>query len=687
MQAIGEITIRRRGNTSDVRAKVNDALRLLGLHELEAARIGSACSDLARAITALPDNRGALRLLFEPGPRRWKILVASESERPLSFPASVTRLLGEPLGGATQLLTRATFELGVHRPRRAPGADDLQAAKHALSVPSREDLLIEVQEQNIVLEAQQRKLRRAVEETRRADQAKSNFLANMSHELRTPMNSIIGFTKRLLKRLPDKIPARDLDALSTVSRNANHLLSLINDILDLSKVEAGRMELEPESVDLVLVLEEVLSQSAPLVESKQQQLELVLDPSLPRQDGVTRFPAVIDRRKIYQVVTNLVSNAIKYSDGGVIRVRLGAGNDASLGPLAMIRVSDQGSGLTSEQQASLFRAFTRLDTEATRKIGGTGLGLTISAHFVRMHGGRIDVASQLGEGTEFIVTIPADCTTEAARKQNRQAVAAEGRAATTLLWLDADPELAPLAQVALDGASVEILWTAKLDRLHELIRMHDPDQVYVSRETLHACDRAALEELLGEVGTASVDVREIAVATAPKPGATQDAFEVAAFLRKPIDPSDLTAICKELCPAGLNDVLIVEDMVDVANLMRTGFSEAGIETRVAESGAEALSYLAHRLPSLLLLDLVMPVASGFEVLEVVEERYPRLTVVVLSGLSMNRNQYHKLMMLRRAVGSWPEGAVNLAQLTSARVHARDGQPGRARALPHPGLPS
>ena len=228
-----------------------------------------------------------------------------------------------------------------------------------------------------------------------ANEAKSTFLANMSHELRTPLNAIIGYSEMLIEDAEDEnedfIP--DLDKINS---SGKHLLGLINDILDLSKVESGKMELFIEEFDLEKVLKEVSATIIPLVEKNNNSLNLTINTETKSISA--------DITKIRQILLNLLSNATKFTNEGEIDITVDDNPENTL--LLDFKVSDSGIGMTPEQVDKVFKPFTQADEKTTRKFGGTGLGLTITKMFAEMMGGRIDLSSIINEGTTFIVSIP-----------------------------------------------------------------------------------------------------------------------------------------------------------------------------------------------------------------------------------------------------------------------------------------
>ncbi len=239
----------------------------------------------------------------------------------------------------------------------------------------------------------------AVEEMRKADQLKSQFLANMSHELRTPLNSIIGFSRVILKGIDGPITDLQRQDLNAIFNSGQHLLSLINDILDLSKIEAGKMELMFEDdVNVVEIIQSILPTVRGLIKDKPIELKVEIDPDLPLVRA--------DPTKIRQILLNLLSNAAKFTEQGSITVQTEVERLDSRSKGIIIKVSDTGIGIAPEDQTKLFEPFSQVDASPTRKTGGTGLGLSISKYLVEMHGGKIGVISELGRGSTFYFTLP-----------------------------------------------------------------------------------------------------------------------------------------------------------------------------------------------------------------------------------------------------------------------------------------
>jgi signal transduction histidine kinase len=250
-----------------------------------------------------------------------------------------------------------------------------------------------------VLAIQNARLFREVEEQGHAlavaSQHKSQFLANMSHELRTPMNAVLGYAELLLDGIYGELPEKALGVLERVQANGKHLLGLINDVLDLSKIEAGQLALSLDDYSLTGVVQAVVASTESLARGKGLQLKTEVASGLPLGRG--------DERRLTQVVLNLVGNAIKFTDTGEVVIGAAAANG-----FFTISVRDTGPGIAEADQARIFEEFQQVDNTSTRKKGGTGLGLAISKRIVELHGGTLSVDSAVGRGSTFRIRVPID---------------------------------------------------------------------------------------------------------------------------------------------------------------------------------------------------------------------------------------------------------------------------------------
>jgi signal transduction histidine kinase len=243
------------------------------------------------------------------------------------------------------------------------------------------------------VEARTRELEERGRELEIASKHKSQFLANMSHELRTPMNAILGYTELIIDEIYGEVPERIREVLERVQQSGQHLLGLINAVLDLSRIEAGRLTLSIADFSLLEVVQTVLTSVESLAAEKQLALTISVPPDLP--------PAQGDEQRIAQVLLNLVGNAIKFTETGEVGIRVSAEDEAFT-----IAVSDTGAGIAAEDQQKIFDEFQQADNSSTRAQGGTGLGLAISKRIIEMHGGRLWVESSLGKGSTFWFTLP-----------------------------------------------------------------------------------------------------------------------------------------------------------------------------------------------------------------------------------------------------------------------------------------
>ena len=491
------------------------------------------------------------------------------------------------------------------------------------------------------LRTQSRALEIASQEAERANRAKSDFLATMSHELRTPMNSIMGFTARLLRKLGDSLSERDLDALRTVDRNAKHLLNLINDILDLSKIEADKMDVRLEEFDLAGAVREVLEQSAALIDGKP--IEVVTD--LPAH----RLPILADSRMIRQILLNLLSNAIKFTERGTVTVLLAEFLDPTLGRAVRLSVCDTGTGIRPEDRARLFQRFGQLDNGPGRKAGGTGLGLVLADQMVRLHGGRIEVQSERGHGSEFAVVLPIGDRlvpsqpasrsrsngTEAeavdARFHPNGVEASSGGPGVRILCVDDEPDVLKYLQLTFEDAGYQVLLAHDFEEAIAGARVHRPDLICLDLAMPGKDGFAVISSLREHRELADIP---ILVVSATSEDARVLRSGVRRYLAKPAQAEELLGAVRDLLGAQIHgDALVVDDDPDTVKLLSQRLEAHGMTVRTADNGREALKRLAERAPAVIILDLTMPVMDGFAFLEHVnrDPGWTRVPVIVLSG--------------------------------------------------------
>ncbi len=366
----------------------------------------------------------------------------------------------------------------------------------------------------------------AMEEMRKADQLKSQFLANMSHELRTPLNSIIGFSRVILKGIDGPINDTQQQDLQAIYNSGQHLLSLINDILDLSKIEAGKMELSFESgVNIKELIHSVLSTAKGLVKDKPIEIYCELPSDLPLIRA--------DPLKIRQVLLNLVSNAAKFTDQGSITIEAERGQDHQNNPSLKISVIDTGYGISPDDQKKLFLPFSQVDASPTRKTGGSGLGLSICRHLIDMHNGEIGVISEIGVGSTFYFVLPAS------HESIREPFDEARPASKTLVCIDSDLEVIQLYERYLMPYGYEVLPYTDPDKAIQAVGQLRPLAITLDIALSNADGWDVLRKLKSDPITWSIPVIICSIQDEQVKAATHGAHS---YLLKPILEEDLLNI-------------------------------------------------------------------------------------------------------------------------------------------------
>lgn len=507
-----------------------------------------------------------------------------------------------------------------------------------------------VHERTRELEAAMEALELARDEALAANRAKSVFLANMSHELRTPLNAIIGYANLVTAGTYGAVTETQMDRLQRVVDNGHHLLNLINDILDLSKIEAGKMELYLERFEVNHMLDNVISTTRPLVAKNSNQME-------------THFAANLggmfaDLTKVRQVLINLIGNAAKFTKEGTIQLSVArqmiAGRES-----IVFTVRDTGIGMTPEQVKRLFQEFSQADSSTTRKYGGTGLGLAISRHFCEMMEGSISVESQFGEGSVFTVTLPATVdpardtselkpvspTTASTATQATAQVSAQVGAmtrASRVLVIDDDATARDLIQHYLSAEGFEVLTASTGERGIELAQETMPAVITLDVMMANLDGWSVLQRLKEDPTTAHIPVIMLTIVDDRKKGYALGASN---YLTKPIDPTRLTQVLNQYrCGTEDCPVLVVEDEPHTRKMMADLLEAQGWAVDVAENGQVALNCIAERIPAVILLDLMMPEMDGFEFIETVrrDENLRDIPIIVVTAMNLSREDHLRI---------------------------------------------
>jgi PAS domain S-box-containing protein len=478
-----------------------------------------------------------------------------------------------------------------------------------------------------------RELDKAREAAEIANRAKSQFLANMSHELRTPLNAIILYTELLRDEATDRGLEDFLPDLKKIHGAAKHLLALINDVLDLSKIESGKLELVLETFDVPAMIRDVVTTIAPLAQKNANRLEVHCP------DDVGTMYA--DLTKVRQSLFNLLSNACKFTEGGT--VRLDVAHEERDGNQFTFRVADTGIGMTPEHLGKLFKPFSQVDPSATRRFGGTGLGLAITRHFCEAMGGEITVESRPGVGSDFLIRLPAAVGDAKAEPRPAPPPAPPRPRGGAILVIDDNSTAREALRQFLTrkGFRAEAAATGEeglrlARQLHPLVIMLDVVMPGMNGWAVLTAlkDDPELADIPVVLFTGVVDDRTEAL----RRGASD-------FVVKPVDPDRLTAILRQYCggPVALR-ALVVDDDADLRRRLRRLLEQEGCEVDEAADGREGLACLAEQKPGLILLDLLMPGMDGFEFLAELQRREEgrSVPVIILTAMDLTAADRRRL---------------------------------------------
>jgi PAS domain S-box-containing protein len=504
----------------------------------------------------------------------------------------------------------------------------------------------------------------AKEEAERTSKFKDQFLSTMSHELRTPLNAVLGFSDLLADERYGPLNDKQRRYINHIHTGGKHLLSLISDILDLSKIEAGRMELAMENLSVEAAFTEVRSVMQPLADKKSHVLSALAEPGLTVRADATRFK---------QVLMNLMGNAIKFTQqAGTIELasRLEGGK-------VRVEVRDNGPGIPLEEQKRIFEAFYRL-RESGKKTEGTGLGLAITQRLVELHGGELSLESHPGQGSCFYFSLPAVASLQESRARKME-IPQTSSASQRILVIEDDHATAQLIQSQLSSAGYQVTVCEEPNKAQETAAELQPGAITLDIEMRPQNGWEVLTKLKQDPRTSHIPLLVVSIIDQPGMGALLGADE---YLVKPVDKATLLAaiaryVSAKTSPRASGPILVVEDDLPTREFIVEMLTTQGYTVHTADNGAKARTQVAAALPDLVILDLMLPEVSGLELLGEwrASFRTASLPVFVLTSKDLSQDEQNYLRIhaeaLFRKQQPWHEALIqHLQRIAPASVRER-----------------
>jgi signal transduction histidine kinase/CheY-like chemotaxis protein len=477
----------------------------------------------------------------------------------------------------------------------------------------------------------------AKERAEDASRTKSAFLASMSHELRTPLNAVIGYSEMLAEEAEDSGHREFVPDLKKIQAAGRHLLSLINDTLDLSKIEAGKVELYLESFDVREMVQHAAATVQPMLAKNSNRLSVECAPDLGSMHA--------DLTKVRQILFNLLSNACKFTEHGSIVLSANREQDPNsplMNDLLVFRVRDTGIGITPEQMGKLFEAFSQADPGTSKRYGGTGLGLALTKKYCQLLGGDVSVESEPNHGSTFTVKLPAVVTETKPVSAAGLLDGADYGTAGTILVIDDDPSVRDLIGRFLTREGFRVAVAADGQSGLRLARELHPDAITLDIIMPGLDGWRVLETMHSDPVLADIPV---IITTVVDEQATGIALGAADYLTKPVDREKLLRVLRRTRrPPGAGRILVVEDDAPTREMLRRTLEREGWAVTEAENGLVGIQCMQEELPHLILLDLLMPEVDGLEFAAALQrnDQWRSIPIVVLTSKNVTQEDQERL---------------------------------------------